>query len=243
MALTTAQDLCTFALKATGIIGVGQTALADDNADVFAALNGMVGQWNAERWLIYQLIDLAVTSTGAQSYTVGPGGQFNTAARATRLEAAYFRQFVESTPDEVDYPLEILQSYEDYSEIVLKSLQSWPAYIFMDTGYPLGQVFPWPIPQASLYELHIVIKQTLAQFASYTQKINLPEEYTEALWTNLAIRLGALYPGAAVTDDTRKLAAAALEKIRIANTQIPRLMMPPGLTRPALYNIFADQVY
>lgn len=243
MALTTAQDLCTFALKAVGVLGVGQTALPDDYQDVFAALNGMVGQWNAKRWLIYQLVDYKLVSTGATSYTVGVGGDFNTPGRATRLESAFFRQFITSPPTSVDYPLEILESREDYNEIVLKTLVSWPRYIFFDSGNPLGSVYPWPVPQASLYELHITLKQTLPQFASYTQAINLPEEYTEGLWTNLAIRLGALYPGAAVTDDTRRLATASLETIRVANAQVPRLLMPEGLARPALYNIYSDSVY
>jgi len=243
MSLVTAQDLVTFALKATGVLGVGQSALAEDNTDSFSALNGMVGQWNAKRWLIYQLVDYSIVSTGAVSYTVGVGGQINTPGRATRLESAFFRQFITSAPAAVDYPLTILQSREDYNRIVLKGLVSWPGFIFLDSGNPLGNVYPWPVAAASLYELHITLKQTLPQFATYVQAINLPEEYVEALWTNLALRLSAIYPGASVTDDTRKLAAASLETIRVANTEIPRLGMPTPLTRGSLYNIYSDSVY
>jgi len=243
MALTTPQDIVTLALKACGVLGVGQSALAEDNTDAFNTLCAMIGQWNAKRWLIYNLIDTAFTSTGAQSYTVGPGGNFNI-PRATRLEAAFFRQFVAGASSQpVDYPLEILQSREDYNNIALKSLQSWPEAIFMDTGYPLGTVYPVPIPQASIYELHLTFKNTLGTFTSLTQSINMPDEYIEALWTNLACRLPAIYPGATVSPITVALAKASLDTIRVANAQIPALWLPNLSNNKTKYNIFSDRTY
>lgn len=232
----------TFSLRAAGILGVGQSALAEDYADVFSALNAMLAQWNRKRWLIWHLVDVSLVSTGAQSYSVGIGGDFNV-ARPDRLEAAFFRQIVSSQPNQVDYPLEVLQSREDYNDIALKTLTSWPQYIFYDSAYPLGYVYPWPIPQASAYELHLTLKETLTQFTSYTQSLNLPGEYTEALWTNLAVRISAIYPGVALPPQTVALAKTSLEVIRGANTQIPQLAMPQGMGRPALYNIFSDEAY
>lgn len=240
--LVTPQDIVTFSLRASGILGVGQSALAEDNSDVFAALNAMIGVWNRRRWLIYHLIDTAHVSTGAVSYSVGPGGNFNI-PRPPRLEAAFFRQYPSDSPQVVDYPLEILQSREDYNQIALKTLISWPTYIFYDAAFPTGYVYPWPVPQASIYELHLTTMDTLATFNSPVQTINLPPEYFEALWTNLTLRLGAIYPGASITDDTRSLAKASLAGIESANTQIPRLRMPAGISRPALYNILSDQTY
>ena len=242
MPLTTPQAIVTFALKSAGILGVGQTAAAEDFSDVFDALNGMLAVWNRKRWLIWHLTDNAFVSTGALSYSVGIGGNFNV-PRPDRLEAAFFRQFVSSQPNAVDYPLEILESREDYNTIALKTLVSWPQYIFYDAAFPLGYVYPWPVPQASIYELHITLKETLAQFTSYTQTINMPPEFVEALWSNLTIRVGALYPGSSVPQATIDIAKGALATIRGSNAQIPRLRMPMGLGRPALYNIFSDQTY
>ena len=242
MPLTTPQAQITLALKSAGIIGVGQAALAEDFSDVFDVLNGMLAIWNRKRWLIWHLIDVAKVSTGAQSYTVGTGGDFNT-PRPDRLEAAFFRQFVTSQPNAVDYPLVLLESREDYNSIALKTLTSWPQFIFYDAAFPTGAVYPWPIPQASTYELHLTLKETLAQFTSYTQVINLPPEFTEALWSNLAIRISAIYPGASITEDTRGIAKASLATIRGANAQIPLLRMPPNLVSRAKYNIFSDTTY
>lgn len=242
MSILTPQDLITFALKAVGVLGVGQSALAEDYADAFSALNAMLATWNVKRWLVYHLVDVSIATTGQQSYTIGPGQDFNV-PNPTRLEKAYFRQFIQNVPNQVDFPLEILQSHEDYSQISLKTLTTWPLYIFYDSDWPIGRVYPWPIPQSGLYELHLLLKAHLAQFTSYVQSINLPDEYIEALWTNLAIRLVAIYPGAVMSDDTRGLAKASLETIRVSNAQIPRLSMPTGLVRKPLYNIFSGQVY
>jgi hypothetical protein len=249
MPLTTPQSLISLALRAIGVLGVGQTALAEDFSDVFDICNGMLASWNRDRWLIWHLTDNAFVSTGAQSYSVGPNGNFNI-PRPDRLEAAFFRQYVTSQPNAVDYPLEILESREDYNSIALKTLQSWPQYIFYDASFSpvsnppfCGFVYPWPVPQASIYELHITLKETLAQFASYVQQVNLPPEYMRALWSNLAIEASAIYPGSVITEQTRWIAAKSLAIIRGANTQIARLRMPQGLGRPALYNIFSDQVY
>lgn len=241
--LVTPHSLITFSLRAIGILGVGQTALAEDYQDAFAALNAMLAVWNRRRWLVYHLIDVAKVSTGAISYTVGPGGDFDT-PRPDRLEAAFFRQFVSSQPNKVDYPLTLLEAREDYNQIALKNLTSWPQYIFYDSAYPVGTVYPWPVPQASIYELHLTLKFTLRQFDSYVQDINLPPEYEETIWTNLALRLGMIYPGAVISEDLKGLARAALETIRGANAQIKSLQMPSGLpSMGGKYNIFSDQVY
>lgn len=244
MPLTTPQSIVTFALKASGILGVGQSALAQDNNDVFDALNGMIATWNRKRWLIYHLLDVSLQTTGAQSYTVGPGCDFDV-PRVDRLEAAFFRQFVQNVPgqNEVDFPLEILQSREDYNNVALKKLPSWPKYIFFDSGYPTGLVYPWPIAQAGLYELHLTLKAHLPQFTALIQDINLPDEYHEALWTNLTVRVCAMYPGSVLTPAVEGLAKASLSTIRVANTQIPRLSMPRGMVRPPLFNIFSGRVY
>lgn len=277
MPLTTPQGLITLSLRAAGILGVGQTALAEDYSDAFDVLNGLLGVWNRKRWLIWHLIDVPYLATGKQSYSVGPGGNFNV-PRPDRLEAAYFRQYpggvffeldgygnpildgygnpiiLPPTPgsynNPVDYPLEILQSREDYSMIALKTLTSWPTYIFYDSAFSqystppyCGFVYPWPIPQASNYELHLILKDTLTQFTSYTQSINLPPEYTEALWTNLVIRLAAIYPGVQLTEAVVALAKSSMGTIRGANAQIPRLELPPQFVTRAKYNVFSDQTY
>lgn len=238
----TPTDIINLAMKGAGILGVGQNALDEDFNDTYNLLNGMIGQWQRKRWLIWHLLDLSVTTDGRQSYGVGPGGDFDV-PRPDRLEGAYFRQFVGSPGNAVDFPLELLESMEDYAQIALKSLKSWPQAVFYDAAVPTGYVYPVPIPNVPQAELHILVKDTLAQFANSNDPVNLPPEYFEALWSNLALRLGAIFPGSDVTEFTVGLAKASLATIRGANAQIPRLRMPTGMTRPPLFNIYSYQTY
>jgi hypothetical protein len=239
----TPADIIKLALKGAGLLGVGQTALDEDTMDAFNALNGMIGQWQRKRWLIWHLLDIGfTTNSGAQTYTVGPGGDFDI-PRPDRIEFAYFRQFTNNSGNAVDFPLMILESMEDYAQIALKSLQSWPQAVFYDAAVPNGILYPVPIPNILGAELHIGVKDTLSQFSNMTDAVSLPPEYFEALWSNLALRVAALFPGSDVTEFTIGIAKASLATIRGANAQIPRLQMPTGLVRPPLFNIYSYQTY
>lgn len=240
---TTPIDIITQALKKAGILGVGQNPLAEDTNDAYSDLQDMLGQWQRKRWLIWHLVDYEHIGTGAQFYTVGPGGDFDISPRPDKIESAFFRQVISSNPNQVDYPLSIIIAREDYNLIALKTLQSFPQYIFYDSAFPMAKVYPWPLIQSSIYSLHITVKQTLAQFDSLNQEIELPLEYMAALKFNLALRLRQSYqlPSDPVLNG---LAKDALNVIRNANLQIPRLQIDKQLIRPGgLYNIYSDQNY
>lgn len=245
---TTVQDLCTEALKECGRLGIGQTAAAGELFDAQARLQWMLQQWERKRWLVYHLVTLNKTSTGAQTYTVGPGGDLNTgvgSVRPAKIESAYLRQLQTSPPNQVDYYLEILQSMEDYNKIALKSLQSFPGFVFLDTGWPLATLYTYPVPQANIYGIFIsIMAQLPSSFVNAGVKFNIPFEYYNAMLYNLALRLRPKYqipsyPG----DPLPGLAKDSLATLRGANTQIARLQMPQQLVRPGIYNIFSDRNY
>ncbi len=241
--MTTPNDIIRQALKKAAVLGVGQVPLAEDVNDAYADLQDMLGQWQRKRWLIFHLVDYAFTSTGAISYTVGPGGNFNINPRPDRIESAFFRQVVNQTPpNQVDYPLEIIEAREDYNLIRLKQLVTFPQYVFYDSDFPTALAYPWPVVQSGLYEIHLTVKATLGQFTSLAQTINLPLEYFAALKFNLAVRLRQAYQ-LPIDEALVGLAKDSLNVIRNANTQIPRLQMPADLARHSLYNIFSDQFY
>lgn len=236
--MTTANDIIADALQASGVIGIGQVPLAENSNLALRMLNRMIAQWNRRRWIIYHLVDTSFPCTGAQSYTVGTGGNFNI-PRPDRIEYAYFRQTTSNPPNQIDYPLQILESREDYSRISLKQLASFAYYIWYDSGYPTGNVYPWPLPSNS-YELHIVTKAVLSTLAALTTTVSLPPEYEEALVWNLAQKLRPMFqldPDMGVDQQ----AAATLNTIRGANAQISRLTMPGPLSRGGIYNIYSDQ--
>lgn len=62
---------------------------------------------------------MSFPATGASSYTVGTGQNVNI-PRPDRIEAAFVR-LVNGT-QQVDYPLDVLGSREDYNLVALKGL-------------------------------------------------------------------------------------------------------------------------
>jgi hypothetical protein len=233
-------DIITLALKKAGVVGVGQTPEAEDTNDAFTDLNMMLGQWSRRRWLVFHLVDVAKVSTGAASYTVGPGGDFNV-ARPDRIESAYVRSLQQAAPNRPDYPLSVMTSMEDYAAVGLKSIVGFPRMVFLDSGFPTGTLYPWPIPTTGLYEIHLLFKADLAGFAALTDDVNLPPEYQEAIVYNLVVRLYASYPTLTPNPVTVALAKSSLNTVRNSNVQIATLKLPDDLVRGGAYNVYTDR--
>lgn len=226
--INTPFDLIVQTLKRTGVLGIGQTPTAEDCNDAFDALNGMIAQWNRKRWLVWAIDDIAFSSTGANSYTIGPGSNFNT-PRPDKLEAAYVRLLPVSNGQPIDTWLNIINSHEDYATITLKNLQTWPSNVFYDTQFPIGNLLFWPVPPTGQFEMHVLVKNQIVPFTSIQENISadIPPEYFEALSWNLAARLRPSYqlpPDIQVTN----LAKIALNVLRQANVQVSVLKTPYG---------------
>ena len=202
-------------------------------------LNWMLSQWNRKRWLCYRIRPLQANATGAEEYSVGPGEVFNSIGpRPARIYYAFMRQVGGAITTPVDYPLQIITSHEDYAQIRLKSLTSWPFAAFYDPSFPVGKVKFWPRP-SSPYTLHIGISEILLRYASLDEDCNLPEEYEMAIYYNLMLILGAAYriPQAATTIG---FARDSLNVLRDANNAVSTLKMPGNLVARGSYNIFSD---
>ncbi len=237
----TVLDLITLALKQAGILGVGQSPAAEDTNDAFTLLNMMLGQWAVKRWLVYGLQDISIASTGTETYTYGLGGNFNY-PQTDHLESAYARLTTVALPaNQPDFNIQLINSYEDYGRIRLKSLTTFPQYVFYDNAYPLANVSFWPIPQASQFMLHLIVKQPLSAFTSLTQSINLPPQYQEPILYGLALRLRTNFQ-LPPDPQLQMLANQALDALRLSNAQVPRLRMPTGLRTGGGYNPISDQV-
>lgn len=158
--MTTARDFITLAMKEAGVLGVGQTLLAEDVNDGMTLLNMMLSEWQASRWLVPSLYDISAAGNNAKSNLIGPGQYYN-AARPDKIQAAYFKQLNGGgASNEVSFPLIPIWSYEDYSLLALKNLNSWPQFFFYDNAFPYGNVFIWPIPGPQ-YEVHLILKSPI----------------------------------------------------------------------------------
>lgn len=237
---TTPAALLNLALLDSGVIGQGQTASAADINNAFTRYGMMISQWAQKRWLVYALQDVSFTSTGAVSYTIGTGQNFDT-PRPDRLEDGCFMRQQTGGPQPVDYIMRLCQSHEEYNRIRIKSMGTFPSLVFYDSAYPVGNVYFWPVPQSG-YQLHVLVKTPIANAVTLADTILLPDEYQEAIFYNMICRLRAAYrlPADPVFVG---LARSALETVRASNTQMPTLRIPRAAQgRGGLYNIFSDTV-
>lgn len=234
---TTPSDIINLALKTANVIGVGQTPLAQDTNDCFNQLNMMMAQWQRRRYMVYNLVTVGLQATGALTYSVGTGGDFNI-TRPVKLESAFFRMN-KNTPLPVDYPLEVLRAQEDYNRISIKNLNAFPQYAYYNTGFPMGELYIWPVPN-NQYEIFISVMVQLEAFQTINDQIVLPPEYLDALHWNLARRICVMY-GLPITPELTGYSEASMRAIEEVNSQIPLLHMPVALRgKSGAYNIYGD---
>jgi len=218
------QDLLTNMVVDAGIVGIDEEIEQPIINRAFRQINWLIAQWARKRWLVYRIQDYAVTSTGALNYTVGLNQTINISPRPDRLEYAYLRlNPTASVP--VDIPMDIIPSAENYSRIAVKTIGTLPWKVFYDPSWPVGIMKPWPIPQASLYEMHFGFKVVLPRFVSLTQLINFPPEYEAALNWCGARRLRVSYQ-MPPDPEINALARGALGTLRSANSAMSTLQMP-----------------
>lgn len=236
--MTTPVELITLALKSAGVLGVGQTASAEDTQDAFKIMNMMLAQWQTQRYNVYHLVNSFVPCTGQASYTIGIGGDFNQ-PRPGRISSAFVRQQAGSGSP-VDYQLQIIKAREDYDRIAVKSQHAMPSFLFYDSGYPLGVLYPWSIPD-TLYQLFVTVYAPFQAFATVADVIAMPPEYERAIMYNLAGELRPMY-GLQPDPTVTKLASASLNILKMENAQIPTLQIDSALTWNGRYNPYSDMI-
>lgn len=240
--MTTAAEILNLCLLDAGVSAKGQVPSAEDTQNAKRRANMMLAQWSRRRWLVYHLIDVSCQMTGANSYSLGPGLDFDT-PRIDSIEAAFMRQLnpTASAGQYIDYPVGIIRAREDYDRITLKQMQASPSYwLFYDSGWPNGTVFPIPIPNSN-YSLHLTVKAELQQIGTLTADLNMPPEYEMAFWSNMVSMLCGAYK-LPMAPEIAGIAKASLETLRTSNAQVPMLQLPnPVKTRPrGGYNIWSD---
>lgn len=241
----TGETVVTAALMKSGVTGKGRAPDTFDSQNALGDLNDMIALWNIQRWINWGLLDKGVVSDGGAQYTVGPDpGSDIVISRAPRnLKAGYVKQLVNSGLP-VNTPLEIIPSMEQYSRLSLPGLVSFPLYLFLDTTpWPQCVIKPYPLPNANIYEIHVIIQNPITLVELDTDLSVLPDYYIPAFKFNLARVLRQGY-GRGRTPDTElnMLAANTLDVIVQANLQISELVMPKALiTQSSGYNILSDQ--
>lgn len=155
-------------------------------ADGITTLNELLDSWSQDGLHVPTARREVFNLTGGQaSYTMGIGGDFETARPVEIVEAAVL---IEGS----EYPLEILRNVEKWSEVSTKSFAGQPCKLFAEGAYPLETLKLYPVPSQA-YQLVLYSNVPHQQYASGLADLVVPGGYSRALRYNLAIDLGTEY--------------------------------------------------
>jgi hypothetical protein len=224
----TALDLVTRAFQTLGVYSAEDSLPGGPAQLAFRRLNSMIGAWALEALTIptvSRTIWPLVAAKGSETnpYLIGPTagvGNFVTPTRPLEIEACGI--LLSGATPQVELSRTVFND-QMWQAIAVKDLTS-PIFtgVFYTPSVPNGEIVLWPIPDTAIHSLVLYRGEQLAQFATLTTSVVLPDGYADALDFNLAVRL-APSQGIAVTPDLVQLSRSSLATLKRANTQMTDL--------------------
>ena len=191
----TALSLIVDAYGLLQIPGEGASLTADETSLAMRVLNRMIGNWNIKDLLVY-----SVTATtfpfvsGKQTYTLGTGGDFNfpRPSRIERMSVVYPNPTI-NPASTVEIPVTML-NLQEWQNVAVKYVAGtlYPLLCYNDDSYPFMNLNFWPIPGATCSAI-LYTWDMLPEIATLNDVIALPPGYTQALVTNLAMKLAPYF--------------------------------------------------
>jgi|SRR5579872_98672 len=236
----TGNDLIASALRLIGALASGETAGASESADAQVILNQMLDAWGAEHLMVFTLNRLTFSLlSGKQTYTLGVGGDFNT-ARPPRIDYVSIVNLANPALP-LELPIKMYTDTEWQGVPVKLTSGSLPFGVYDDGGFPLRSLSYFPIPNIGVNTI-IGGWAQLTQFADLTVDVTFPPGYAEAIKYNFSVRLAAEWPGN-VSELTLQLASESKARIKSSNIGIVELRCDPGLDNGGgRYNWLTDSV-
>lgn len=241
------------ALHELGIATDGEPVQPEDLALGLVRFNLMIDSWRARRLMIYQTLRQEFNVVPNQrSFTIGPGGDWNT-QRPLAIAAAGFVNTAVDPTQPLETPIRIYTD-EEWASIGLKTLTSTIVWgLWFETEYtqtaPVGlaRIFPYPILTNSgtiaLY-LPIAIEEVADDENGLATLILLPPGYRDAMIKYLATDMAAAY-NITLDQVTMGKMLRAMKVIERANIKPMTLRIPSALTlaqgRRNGYNILTNQ--
>jgi len=236
----TAITIITDALLDLGVISDGETPTASQAAGGLRKLNNLIDAWNIDNMLVYGAVQNIFPLVGGQAvYTMGTGGNFNI-ARPNRVMSAFIRDTSLPLAQRYDQEITIFNDQE-YAELPFKNWTGQYPFmgIYIDSSYPLLNVYVNPIPTNSQYQLVIWTEGIIGNL-TLDQVISLPPGYKRALTANLVVELAASY-GQPVASTTALIASSSKTDIRNLNMQFNSLNIDPRLLGYGKYDIASNR--
>lgn len=223
--MSSALDLIQSSMRLATVLASGETATADEATDGLKALNDILENWSLENLSVWQTNNQSFAlSPNVSSYTIGPGGAFDT-TRPIRTGSAFVR--VSGS----DFPV-TEWGLDEYNAVAVKTVGGIPQrYVYLNE-YPLGQIILYPVP-AVASTLFISIDKLLTFPVALATVLAYPPGYERALRYALAVNLAPEYgvvppPAVAAIATASKADLKRANKKRVVSAYDQTLMGQPA---------------
>lgn len=214
--MTTAVGMITRAMRVATVIGKGETPDADESADGLVALNAMLDSWKLDRLFVYRITENSFTlNVGFNSYTVGPGGNFNM-DRPVKVEDSCFILL-----SNIQYAVNVVDEATFTAQQTVGQSQM-PRVLYYDPASPLGTIF-FDYKPDQAYNFHLKSRVSLQQFSTLTTVLTLPPGHEQAIVFSLAEVFGVEF-GVAIPPKVEQIAVQSRAAIKRINKPSPVLV-------------------
>jgi hypothetical protein len=235
MAIYTAGDQITRALRLLGVLAEGETSSASVMQDSLMAMNQMIDSWNTERLSVFCTQDQTFTWPAGQiTRTLGPSGNFIGLRPVLLDESTYYRD----ASTNVSFGIKFINQ-QQYNGIAVKTVTStYPQVIFVNMGFPDVTMTIYPQPTRDL-EWHFISVQKLDEPATLVTDLLFPPGYLRAFTYNLAMELAPEF-GIEPSPQVQRIAMTSKRNLKRINNPDDVMSMPYAIvaTRQR-FNIYA----
>lgn len=226
-------------------IGVLSGTEVPDNSDAAVAatiLDQMLDSLQADRLWIFAIQRMLFSpATLKQTYTLGPGGDFN-APRPAKI-TRYGILNLSNPIQPIELGLDSLTEAQWMAVPVKNIASALPQKVWDDQQFPLRNLNYFPVPNV---QVNFTIYQwaALSSWPDYVTDVTFPPGYAKALRLSLAIELAPSFGATAmVTPLLVKLAEGAINRIKAMNAPLIDLKCDPMLQDPqtGIYNWLTDE--
>lgn len=219
---TTARVIVNSALRTVQALSRGETLSAEDADEGLQALNFMLAAWSIAPLLVPYRTREDFALTSASTYTIGVGGDFDT-AQPIDIDGAFYRE-----GDNTDYWLTRMDSDEWDADRHKAGAYRADRYLF-EPGLTLGTLYFDGVPNTGA-RLHLTMLRPLTEVATLDTDVELPPYAMEAVRYQLALRLAPEYD----IDPSPVVVGIAERALADLQTHTARFRVPLAVTDAAL---------
>lgn len=232
----TVLELLTASMHRLGYLEAVETPSDADAQAVMQAANDWIDQMRLDDLLVYRIVRSVFNlQASVASYTIGPGGTFDTARPVDIDRCGVIPDPSSSIPQEI--PLGPPLTVQQYAMVPSKSITAqYPTAVYYDPGITndRGTIYVLPVPTSATPDLVLYLPEVVAEFTDLTTVLEFPPGYRRMLITNIAIEAASIL-GASPSQELMAAAQDSKAAVQRSNVRIDELQLAPGT--PGAYRL------